>query len=404
MSKISVYSEIDPLKKVLLHRPGKELNNLTPSNMHRLLFDDLPDLAAAQEEHDFFAEVLRAAGVEVLYIEHLMLDVLREEHIRHGFVDEFLNDAGYCFESGSRRYLYDYLLSLSPEALLETCFAGIRKSDLPHYKPCSLSELITHERDLLIDPMPNLYFQRDVFTTIGRGISLNAMSTSTRRREAIFPRYLFTYHPDYKDTPRYYDFSCDTGTLEGGDILIFNPEVVGIGISERSSSAAIECLALRLLSAKEGFKEVLAFRLPKRRAFMHLDTVFTMVDRATFAIHREPKQLFELYRLHLNEKQELITEKLEGELAELLARAFSVREVNFIYCGAGHPIDAAREQWNDASNTLAIAEREVIVYDRNHVTNEILSKAGIRLHTLRSSELSRGRGGPRCMSMPLLRG
>ncbi|MDO5733267.1 MAG: arginine deiminase [Eubacteriales bacterium] len=403
MSQLSVYSEISPLKKVLLHRPGTELNNLTPQNMHRLLFDDLPDLAGAVEEHDAFAQILESQGAEVLYIEKLLPEVLADDGLRCAFIEDFLSDAGFVLPGHGRDYLVDYLRSLDVETLIETTFAGIRKSDLPNYQPHSLSELLAVSQELLIDPMPNLYFQRDVFTTLGRGVSLNKMRTATRQRESIFPRYLFRHHPELKQTPIYFDPLQDSGFIEGGDILIFNSEVIGIGISERSSSEAIEILAERILRSEDGFKRVLAFKLPVERAFMHLDTVFTMLSHATFAIHQEPQRLFELYELSLNEKGALRTRALVGELSELLAKAFEVEEVRFIHCGAGHPIDAAREQWNDASNTLALAPGEVVVYDRNHVTNEILDRAGIRLHVMRSAELSRGRGGPRCMSMPLLR-
>lgn len=403
MSFINVFSEISPLKKVLLHRPNLELNNLTPTNMHRLLFDDLPDLEAAVREHDFFADVLRRNGVEVLYIEDLMHTILINDAIREQFISDFLDDAGFILAGSGRDYIFDYLSSLDPKVLLDSTFAGLRKSDLPNYKPQSLNELLAINNELLIDPMPNLYFQRDVFTTIGTGVSLNSMMMGTRRRESIYPRYLFKYHDDFSNTKRYFDVATDPGNLEGGDILIFNSEIVGIGISQRTSPDAIVVLAERILKSNDGFKKVLAFSLPKKRAFMHLDTVFTMVNYDTFAIHQEPHQLFELFELSLDVEGNVQTLRLEGEFNDLLAKSFDVDRVKFIYCGAGHPIDAAREQWNDASNTLAISPGEIIVYDRNHVTNEILSKAGINLHVLPSSELSRGRGGPRCMSMPLYR-
>lgn len=324
MSQLSVYSEISPLKKVLLHRPGAELNNLTPQNMHRLLFDDLPDLAGAVEEHDAFAQILESQGAEVLYIEKLLPEVLADDGLRCAFIEDFLSDAGFVLPGHGRDYLVDYLRSLDVETLIETTFAGIRKSDLPNYQPHSLSELLAVSQELLIDPMPNLYFQRDVFTTLGRGVSLNKMRTATRQRESIFPRYLFRHHPELKQTPIYFDPLQDSGFIEGGDILIFNSEVIGIGISERSSSEAIEILAERILRSEDGFKRVLAFKLPVERAFMHLDTVFTMLSHATFAIHQEPQRLFELYELSLNEKGALRTRALVGELSELPLLLFAL--------------------------------------------------------------------------------
>lgn len=228
------------------------------------------------------------------------------------------------------------------------------------------------------------------------------MRTLARCREEIYPRYIFTHHPKFKGTPFYFDRKNE-GHLEGGDVLVFSPEIVGIGLSERTDPEALSCLALNLLTQTHSFKHVLAFKLPKERAYMHLDTVFTMIDHSVFTIHQATSGPFELYDLTLDQSGALSVTHLSGDLEDLLKTKLGLDEVTLIRCGEGHPIDGPREQWNDGSNTLAIAPGEVVVYERNRVTNEALRKAGIKTHELVAGELSRGRGGPRCMSMPLWR-
>lgn len=232
----------------------------------------------------------------------------------------------------------------------------------------------------------------------------NHMRTVTRNRETLFAKYIFENHPRFKDSdiPRWFDRD-DTTSLEGGDELVLNKEVLAIGISERTDAASIEKMAKRIFDKDESFKTVLAFHIPNKRAFMHLDTVFTMIDFDKFTIHPEIEGPLTVYAISRGEGNSIKIQKETQELDKVLAKYLEVEKVTLIRCGGGDMIDAAREQWNDGSNTLAIAPGEVVVYSRNHVTNKLLEEAGVKLHIMPSSELSRGRGGPRCMSMPLYR-
>jgi arginine deiminase len=250
--------------------------------------------------------------------------------------------------------------------------------------------------------MPNLYFTRDPFAAIGSGVSIHKMSTITRNRETIFAKYIFNCNPEYKGTKLYYD-RTEKFSLEGGDILILNEETIALGISQRTNPNAIEKFAKLLLTEESTFKKILAIDIPKTRAFMHLDTVFTMVDYNKFTIHPNIRSDMTVYVLEKGTDGEIKIMESKEHLEDILRKALKLDSVELIKCGGNSVIDAAREQWNDGSNTLCIAPGEVIVYSRNYVTNEILQQKGIKTHIMPSSELSRGRGGPRCMSMPLVR-
>ena len=401
---LNVYSEIGKLKTVLLHRPGKEIENLTPDLMDRLLFDDIPYLEVARQEHDAFAKILSDNGVEVLYLENLAAEAIEDASVKERFVDEFIKEAGILGEK-KKQLVKELLLNCKTNReLVDKMMEGIRKSELPNYNATSLADMADSGYPFVADPMPNLYFTRDPFATIGSGISLNHMRTVTRNRETLFAKYIFENHPRFKDSdiPRWFDRD-DTTSLEGGDELVLNKEVLAIGISERTDAASIEKMAKRIFDKDESFKTVLAFHIPNKRAFMHLDTVFTMIDFDKFTIHPEIEGPLTVYAISRGEGNSIKIQKETQELDKVLAKYLQVEKVTLIRCGGGDMIDAAREQWNDGSNTLAIAPGEVVVYSRNHVTNKLLEEAGVKLHIMPSSELSRGRGGPRCMSMPLYR-
>ncbi|MBP8763022.1 MAG: arginine deiminase [Acetoanaerobium sp.] len=401
---LNVYSEIGKLKTVLLHRPGKEIENLTPDLMDRLLFDDIPYLEVARQEHDAFAKILSDNGVEVLYLEDLAAEAIEDASVKERFVEEYIKEAGILGEK-KKQLVKELLLNCKTNReLVDKMMEGIRKSELPNYNATSLADMADSGYPFVADPMPNLYFTRDPFATIGSGISLNHMRTVTRNRETLFAKYIFENHPRFKDSdiPRWFDRD-DTTSLEGGDELVLNKEVLAIGISERTDAASIEKMAKRIFDKDESFKTVLAFHIPNKRAFMHLDTVFTMIDFDKFTIHPEIEGPLTVYAISRGEGNSIKIQKETQELDKVLAKYLQVEKVTLIRCGGGDMIDAAREQWNDGSNTLAIAPGEVVVYSRNHVTNKLLEEAGVKLHIMPSSELSRGRGGPRCMSMPLYR-
>ncbi len=399
---INVYSEIGKLKTVLLHRPGKEIENLTPDLMDRLLFDDIPYLEVAREEHDAFAKILTDNEVEVLYLEDLAAEAVSEADVKEQFINEFISEADILGEK-KKQLVKELLLNCKTEReMVDKMMEGIRKTELPNYNATSLADMVDSDYPFVADPMPNLYFTRDPFATIGSGITLNHMRTVTRNRETLFAKYIFENHPRFKgkDVPKWYDRD-ELTSLEGGDELVLNKETLAVGISERTDAASIEIMAKRIFDKEESFKTVLAFHIPNKRAFMHLDTVFTMIDHDKFTIHPEIEGPLTVYALTRGENGSIKIQKETKELDKVLAQYLGVEKVTLIRCGGGDLIDAAREQWNDGSNTLAIAPNEVVVYSRNHVTNRLLQEAGVKLHIMPSSELSRGRGGPRCMSMPL---
>ena len=406
MKGISVRSEVAPLKKVLLHRPGRELLNLTPASMERLLFDDIPFLKVAQEEHDAFAQLLRDNGVEVVYLEDLMTDVLRlHPELKEQFLMQWLEEGGIHTEKWQQKLLSYLTENFEGKELILKTMEGINlKECYDVERNHSLVDMASFEQKLIVDPMPNLYFTRDPFGSIGSGISLNKMRFPTRNRETIYADYIFKYHPDYTGTPLYTKRTAFFN-IEGGDILNLNDKVLAVGVSQRTSPEALEALSINLFADPDcTIRTVLAFAIPSSRAFMHLDTVFTAIDYNKYTVHPEivgPLQVFEItpgtngHRLNVRE--------VDATLHDVLCKYTEVDDVDLITCGGDDMIAAQREQWNDGSNTLAIAPGPVVVYERNDVTNRILQEHDVHVLSIPSAELSRGRGGPRCMSMPLVR-
>lgn len=400
---INIYSEIGKLNSVLLHRLGREIEGLVPDNFERLLFDEIPYLEVAQYEHDCFAKVLRDNGVEVRYFADEVVRSLAAEESRKEFVKEFLRDSD-IFSVHATEAMEEYLLGMPLKDMVETMIAGIKKDDLQIKKSNSLADFINEDYPYYTDPMPNLYFTRDPGACVGNGISIHCMRTKARKREALMLKYMHLYNKDFMPdgTDTWYDYE-GPNPIEGGDILVLSPEIVAIGLSQRTSADAIEVFAERLLNHSNSFRKILVFEIPKCRAFMHLDTVFTMVDYDKFTIHPEIEGPLHIYEVTLDKEKQPVFKSSTKELEEILKKELKLPAVQMIRCGGNDRIAAQREQWSDASNTLAIAPGTVITYDRNHVTNELLTKYGVKVMTIPSSELSRGRGGPRCMSMPINR-
>ena len=398
---IHIRSEIGPLKRVLLHRPGRELENLMPEYIGRLLFDDIPYLKIAQEEHDAFCNLLRQNGVEVVYLTDLAAESLSDPDIKAQFIREYLSEAGILGEKRTAM-MTEHFLALSTKNMVDKMMEGVRKSEIRGYGRKNLTDYLDDYYPFVLDPIPNLYFTRDPFAAIGSGVSIHRMSTVTRGRETLLAKYIFQYHPQYRNVPVYYDRSAHA-TVEGGDILVLSDKVVAIGISQRTQPWAIEQLAKKLLTPEAGFERILAIDIPKNRAFMHLDTVFTMVDRDKFTMHPNISSELRVFVLESDHGGRLSITEERGSLEHILREHLHLDRVTLIPCGGGSVIDAAREQWNDGSNTFCTAPGKVIAYSRNYVTNQVMADAGIEVLTIPSSELSRGRGGPRCMTMPLVR-
>ena len=408
MKGICVRSEIKPLKKVLLHRPGRELLNLTPDKLPELLFDDIPFLPVAQQEHDAFAQILRDNGTEVVYLEDLMTDVLS---LNPKLVEPFLRQ--WLFEGNikTRRWqdkCLEYLTTnFKGKALVEKTMEGITLKEMGDAaRAYSLQDLVAPPDDLVVHPMPNLYFTRDPFASVGSGVFLHKMYSVTRCRETIYADYIFKYHPDFEGlVTRYYDRDLHAN-IEGGDVLNLTEDTLAIGISQRTSPDAIEAAARNLFTDPEAkIRTVLAFDIPKSRAFMHLDTVFTQIDVNKYTVHPAILGPLTVYEITpgQDDPADLHIKRVDSDLKHILEQYTHVDDVQLIFCGGDDLIAAAREQWNDGSNTLCIAPGKIVVYQRNDVSNAILRDNGLTVLEMPSAELSRGRGGPRCMSMPLIR-
>ena len=402
---IDVRSEIQPLKKVLLHRPGCELEQLVPNSMERLLFDDIPYLRGAQSEHDSFANVLRDHGVEVVYLSELTAQTLSQSKaLREQFVADFIRRSGGVADS-YREALTEVLLACpDAQTLVLKTMTGVRFDELPLHKNCSLASLRNDRTHFVLEPIPNLYFTRDPFASIGRGVALHHMYSVTRNRETIYSDYILHYHPDYAGKVPFYYTPDEPYSLEGGDILNLSAHTIAVGISQRTMPEAIERLAQNIfIDEQSEVQRVLAFDIPSRRAFMHLDTVLTQIDTDKFLIHPSILDQLQIFELVPGRHGAPTARRLDAEVEQVLAEASGVDHVTLLRCGGGDQIAAQREQWNDGSNALCICPGTVIAYDRNYVTNQLLEEHGVQVLKIPSGELSRGRGGPRCMSMPLCR-
>ena len=402
MKKINVNNEIGRLKTVLLHEPGEELHNLTPNKLDDLLFDDIPWLPLAKKEHQKFAQTFIDNGVKVVYLVDLVAEALdTDKSVKSAFIKQFIKEANIHSVTLSE-IIEEYLSSFedTKQMVLKT-IAGIKKTDFPNYQKRTLRDFI-EERQFATEPMPNLYFQRDPFASLGTGVCLNNMYSLTRSRETIYGEYIFTYHPEYKKTNLLYNRKM-VKSIEGGDIMVLNKKTFIIGASQRTTPVAIEQLAKSVFyTNKTTFENIIVLSIPKARTFMHLDTIFTQVDSNKFTAHRECYDDLTIIEIHKGEKGKLLVEPFNGTLKEVLEKYLGT-EVTMIPCGGWDTVSAAREQWSDGSNTIAIAPGKVIAYERNDITNKILRENGIEVFEIPSSELSRGRGGPRCMCMPLER-
>ena len=399
---INNYSEIGKLNKVLLHRLGSEVEGLVPDNFERLLFDDIPYLKVAQHEHDRFADVLRENGVEVVYYVDETVKALSDRNVRQQFVKEFIGQSN-IYSEAVKEALEEYLMEMTVREMVEKCIAGVKKNEI-QVKTSSLAEYIASGYPYYMDPMPNLYFTRDPGACVGNGLNIHHMSTTARRREPLLLKYMYMYNKDFAPdgTNQWYDY-YDSESIEGGDVLVLSDEIVAIGLSQRTTVAGIEHFARNVLSGDSGFKKILVFDIPKSRAFMHLDTVFTMVDFDKFTIHPEIEGPLQLFEITLDKEGEAHFASMTDSLENILKAELGLPAVDLIRCGGNDLQAAQREQWNDGSNTLCIAPGTVVTYERNYVTNDILDHKGVKVLAIPSSELSRGRGGPRCMSCPVNR-
>jgi arginine deiminase len=391
-----VDSEVGRLRTVLLHRPGNELKRLTPRNNDQLLFDSIPWVDRAQQEHDAFAEVLRGRGVEVLLLGDTLRTALADPRAHAAGVHAAVDDRRLGNDLADS--LRSHLSGIDAAALAETLMAGMTFEELPAAEGNSLVQKMNHPHDFAVDPLPNLLFTRDSSAWIGDRVAISSLTMPARRRETALLDLVYAYHPRFRQAARAY--GAHSAPIEGGDVMLLSPGVVAIGVGERTTAAGAESLA-RSLFADDVAHTVLAVPIEQARASMHLDTVCTMVDSdavVMYPLSRDSLTAFTVRpdgngSVHVTGPAPFLT---------AAAEAMGIERLRVIDTGLD-PVTAEREQWDDGNNTLALAPGVVVGYERNGETNARLEEAGIEVLPIAGSELGSGRGGPRCMSCPVVR-
>jgi arginine deiminase len=393
-------SEVGRLRTVMLHRPGPELKRLTPRNNDKLLFDGIPWVARAQDEHDAFAQALRDREVEVLYLTELLTETLASETAR----EHAITGAMSSLHLGDtlRGYLTSALHDQSPEELSLFLTAGVRNDEVRGGHGL-VTSLLTHD-DFLIDPLPNLLFTRDSSVWIRDRVAITSLTMPARERETQLTELIYTDHPRFAGTPKIHGWQREH--VEGGDVLLLAPGVIAVGVGERTTPAGAERLARQVFGADLAHT-VLAVPIAQERATMHLDTVCTMVDADKIVMYPNVADSLQAYAVTLTERgdsdADLVLSVAEAEpFLVAAAKAMSIDTLHQIDTGLD-PVTAEREQWDDGNNTLAISPRVAVAYERNIETNSRLEDAGIEVIAISGSELGSGRGGPRCMSCPVSR-
>jgi arginine deiminase len=396
-----VDSEVGRLRTVMLHRPGPELKRLTPRNNDKLLFDGIPWISRAQDEHDAFASALRDRDVEVLYLTELLTETLespvaREQAIAGAMASLHLGDT-------LRTYLDAALHDQSPAELSSFLTAGVRNDEVRGGQGL-VTSLLAHD-DFLIDPLPNLLFTRDSSVWIRDRVAVTSLAMPARERETQLTELIYTQHPRFVGTPTIHGWQREH--VEGGDVLLLAPGVIAVGVGERTTPAGAERLARQVFGAGLAHT-VLAVPIAQERATMHLDTVCTMVDEDKIVMYPNVADSLIAHAVTVRDRSgdtdaDLVLAVAEPEpFLVAAAKAMSIDTLHQIDTGLD-PVTAEREQWDDGNNTLAISPRVAVAYERNIETNTRLEESGIEVVAISGSELGSGRGGPRCMSCPIAR-
>jgi arginine deiminase len=394
-------SEVGRLRTVMLHRPGNELKRLTPRNNDKLLFDGIPWVSRAQDEHDAFAEALRDRDVEVLYLTDLLTETLQSETAREHAIAGAM--ANLHLGDTLRTYLSQALSEQSPEELCAFLTAGVRNDEVRGGHGL-VTSLLTHD-DFLIDPLPNLLFTRDSSVWVRDRVAITSLAMPARERETQLTELIYTEHPRFAGTPKIHGWQREH--VEGGDVLLLAPGVIAVGVGERTTPAGAERLARQVFGADLAHT-VLAVPIAQERATMHLDTVCTMVDVDKIVMYPNVADSLMAHAVTMQERNghtdaDLVLQVAEAEpFLVAAAKAMSIDTLHQIDTGLD-PVTAEREQWDDGNNTLAISPRVAVAYERNVETNSRLEEAGVEVVAIRGSELGSGRGGPRCMSCPISR-
>lgn len=403
--KLGVRSEVGPLRRVMVHRPGLEHRRLTPLNARDLLFDDVIWVDKAQEEHDAFVQVMRDRGVEVLYAERLFSEALESDEARRWVLLHMLNER--MIGVGAAERAVTLLEELDTVEIAEFLISGVVERDLS-LPGGSLFYESVNPSSLTLAPLPNFIFQRDPSCWINGGVIINPMARPARRYESMITEVIYRFHPLFnEDGPVDIwfggsDQDWGRASVEGGDVEVLGGGTVMVGLSERTSAQGVSILARSLFEAGAA-ERVLAVALPKERSYMHLDTVLTIVDRD--AITAYPKVISEarVWTLRPGDSAgSLVVEERSDGIISAISEALGVTELRVIGTG-GDELTAAREQWDDGNNLLALEPGVVVAYERNTYTNQRLRDAGIEVIEIQGFELGKGRGGSHCMTCPIVR-
>jgi len=394
-------SEVGRLQTVVLHRPGAELRRLTPRNNDQLLFDGVPWVARAQEEHDAFAEALRGRGVEVLHLDRLLTDVMEVPAARTALIESAVDDPrlGATLQQATTAHLS----GLAADDLASTLIAGLAHDELRGGR--GLAYQIMDRGDFVVPPLPNLLFTRDSSVWVGSQVAVTSLAMPARHRESTITAAVYAHHPRFAGTEQLYGSQLEH--LEGGDVLLLAAGVVAVGVGERTTPGGAERLARRVF-ARGLAHTVLVVPIAQERATMHLDTICTMVDVDAFVMYPAVADHLQAWTVTAGDTPPDDSDSTEltvtGPQPFLVAAAaaMGIDRLRVIDTGLD-PVTAEREQWDDGNNTLALAPRLAVAYERNVVTNSALEAAGIEVVRIAGSELGSGRGGPRCMSCPVQR-
>ncbi|MCW2761676.1 MAG: arginine deiminase [Marmoricola sp.] len=389
-----VTREVGRLRTEMLHRPGPELQRLTPRNNDKLLFDGIPWVSRAQEEHDAFADALRSRDVEVLYLTELLVETLASEDARSHAIEAVTGSLR--LGDTLRDYLHQALSELSPEELKDVLTAGLRNDEVRG--GFGLVTSLLPSDDFLIDPLPNLLFTRDSSVWVRDKVAITSLAMPARERESQLTELIYTDHPRFASVAKIHGWRREH--LEGGDVLLLSAGVIAVGVGERTTPAGVERLA-RQVFADGTAHTVLAVPIAQERATMHLDTVCTMVDVDKIVMYPNVADHLTAHAVTAAEDGTPLVAPEEPFLVAA-AKAMEIDTLHQIDTGLD-PVTAEREQWDDGNNTLAVAPRVAVAYERNVETNSRLEEAGIEVIAISGSELGSGRGGPRCMSCPIAR-